>query len=357
MGDTNAHPEKTGTIKKAIDRSGAVSNNNQKFSAKLKKRWNSLPSNQRTCFIIIGVFCCLVIMGLAVSKINSSFTTIKLGDLAGLTIEKATKILDEKGILYEIGDEIYDENAKSEQTVSSISKIWDANGFEDISWHFRKNVWQTYVISRGQKIHIVTEDLTKAQQAAIDQCTTKGDDYEYDIEDGDVSCEMTYTAKHRLAKESCEAEGKYLWSISECITQEEAATRKARAEKAEAERKEAEKKQAEEEAAKKQAEEEAIKKQAEEEQKRQADEQAAKEAAEKSTFPDGEMSTAMDVCTDQFYYSKGISIVPALKNWKNSFWSGNDFIQTVNIADGKIRIVCQYNWKDKTATITDWNYL
>ena len=221
-----------------------------------EEKIRNLSEKQKTLSKIFAA--CLLVVSITVIIIAmiSNSNKVVIRDLIGLTIEDATKILDEHNISYDFGDSIYDENAKNEQTVTRISAVWNSDGTQNWSYNAWEN--QDWKIGKGQKVWIYTEHITNNQQKEIDICKSRGSDYQYNFKNGKVECDLTLVAKKRIEKIDCEQAGKYWWNDSVgCITIQEANEKKALEEekaKKEAEkktRKEAEEKKIEEENARK----------------------------------------------------------------------------------------------------------
>ena len=375
----------------------------QSLEAELKNRqeqlkMQNLPKRTLRYFknhkvmAIFAIILLLVIIGKIKAGIGSISESIsdfvnrdrpQVYQLKGMKISEAEKLLNDNDIFYDFDGDIFDENAKDEQTVTYIIHLY-SNGKE-----IRMD--SNHRLLKGDKVTIYTDHKTKAQQEQVNLCEAKGTDYTYSFNHGQVSCGLTTSAKLRKEREVCEKEEGMVWYSDsvKCITQQEADERKAKEDEEKRKAEEEEQKRKDEELQKKQQEE--LRRQQEEEKRQEEERQRKEEEAKKQQeeqsqqqqetekqednnssvdqnadspyqIPQNEVTTGVYACARKIQEA---GYPKAKIEMERGYWSGYDYtwmiVGKASYKDGgwtspykylPNRIVCSYNWKTGFAYIT-----
>lgn len=189
-GDTANPEQNTGNtnINEAVE-----STNNIVANGVEQKKTSSSKSKKKT--IILASICGFIVVAIIVIVIVvKQFAGVaKPSDFVGLTINEATALAEKVGLESDAWGYTYDPNARDEQKVSFVSAVYFADGSQDYSYD--KYMSTDMPLKKGYKISFETQDKTKAQQEAIDECDELGDSYTYKIDNGKVVCYEKETNK------------------------------------------------------------------------------------------------------------------------------------------------------------------
>lgn len=336
------------------DKEKRTSSSSKRFVAYLKKH--------KIATVIVALILLIVIGDIKDSVVRSVSDFInrdrpQVYQLEGMKISEAEKLLNDNGIIYDFDGDIFDENAKNEQTVTYISQLYSKG----------KTIYSVdkdRLLLEGDKVTIYTDYVTKAQQEQVNACKAKGSDYEHKFVRGEVSCTMTIMAQLREEKRVCEENGKVWYSDSiKCITQKEADERRAK------EAEEARNTQTSQADNSLQQEEQPANDNITTSSANQTQQEDVNNNADASTntqdspyeIPANEVTTGIAACEralkDAGYPSPKISMT-------RGYWSGYDYewmiVGTATYKEGLTsyrktigQVVCRYNWKSYTGIITN----